>query len=774
MRVCNGKMKIGALSLAVQSTLAAMCAMPAMAVAADPTEAEIALIRRPTNYIEAGVENVSKTAASFGEYNGLNKSGTEFIGNFSIRGGNAYQGGTGTLRWGVKGTDLGTTSREFEANVGSQGKWNLTFGHDELRHNITDTYQTPQQGTMGGNTFVLPTNFGVFNASAAPSARTLNAVQLGAFHTEEVSTTRKNTSFGAGYHFSPKLTLQFDYNHLAQSGAKLVAGNASGGIAVPGTATTWRAEAVAVLMNPTNYKTDTFNLALNWVGEKGHLTGAYFGSIFREGYDRLSYQNPMMTAAAAPAAGVYQTITLGTAPSNQFHQLNLIGGYVFSSATKLAGGLSYGRTTQNDSFLAGLPEIVLAPQASLNGLVITKHADLKLSQQATKDLALSAGFKYNERDNRSLSNVYRFHATNNVTTVDASANAPYSHRKTEVEVAGDYRLDKRHTIRLAYDFEKISRWCNNYAFASNCLVDKSNTENKLGIKYRVKATDDVRLNAGYSFAKRTGGYDNNAITPLAGLDSLAPNDVNGQNYPGYIAFTYAGRKQDLLKLGANWQASEKLEVSAEGRFSKDKYDPALGVQYSRSSGLNLDATYVYSEDSSVSAYASWQNSRKEMRIGATGAGAVNVGASYATLVAPRNAFTNSLAEEGNDIGISSKHKLMGGKLDLRGDLSYSFDKSRYSTIYPNLGTCSLNTVLTCGDLPDVQARLLTLKINGIYSLDKNSKVSVGYVHQRLKSEDYQYNWFQYGYTGLRGMPTNQQAPNHSVNVVAVSYIYNFK
>ena len=156
------------------------------------------------------------------------------------------------------------------------------IGYDELRHNITDTYQTPQQGSMGGNIFTLPANFGAFNAATATELRrTLNATQLGAFHTEDVGTTRKNTSLGAGIILSPELSLKFDYNHLAQSGAKLIAG-ASDRERRPTTGT-WRAEAVAILMNPTNYKTDTFNLALNWKGEEGHLSGSYYGSVFKDG-----------------------------------------------------------------------------------------------------------------------------------------------------------------------------------------------------------------------------------------------------------------------------------------------------------------------------------------------------------------------------------------------------------------------------------------------------------------------------------------------------------
>ena len=58
------------------------------------------------------------------------------------------------------------------------------------------------------------------------------------------------------------------------------------------------AEAVAILPNPTNYKTDTVNLALNWAGEKGYMTTSYFGSFFRDGYDRVTFQT---FSAVAPS-----------------------------------------------------------------------------------------------------------------------------------------------------------------------------------------------------------------------------------------------------------------------------------------------------------------------------------------------------------------------------------------------------------------------------------------------------------------------------------------
>lgn len=828
MNTRNEKMKVSVLAIAVQGALAAMFSLPLAAYAADAADEESAALKRPVNSVEIGVANVSEKSAKFGEYNGLNQSGAAFVGNFSVRGGDAYDGGEGTLRWGISGTDLGTTSREFGATVGNQGRWSLSIGQDELRHNISDSYQTPMQGSMGGNNFTLPTSFGVINAAAtnagnaanpvdpvlgtktALSARVLNATQLGAFHTEEVGTTRKNTSFGAGYIFSPQLSLQFDFNHLAQSGAKLISASSYGGSttpALPAGGGTWRAEAYALLMNPTNYTTDTFNLALNWAGEKGHLSGSYYGSSFSNGYDRLSWNNPIATgtaagllnlpcAAGATSATCFQTGVLSTAPGNDFHQLNLSGGYAFSPATKLAGGLSYGRNTQNDSFLTGQEGIVLAPQSSLNGLVVTTHADLKLTHQASKDLALSAGMKYNERDNRSSSNTYQFWALNGTVAsatnkLDAASNAPYSNKKSEFELAGDYRLDKRQSVRLAYGHEDVSRWCNNYAVAgSNCVVSPSSNEDKLGIRYKLKAASDIAFNAGYSYAKRKSDFDHNAVTPLSGLETLTPHDVNAQDYPGFIAYIYASRQQEQLKAGVNWQATEQLDVGLNGRYVTDKYlDAALGVQDSQTTGLNLDATYSYGEGSSVSAYASWQNSKKNLRMGAapyTGANAVagvvgtNVGTTYAALVAPTNIWTNDAKDDGNAFGIAARHRgLMGGKLELTGDLSYSLDNTdsrtliQYVSATTTAATCSTAAVLTCGDSPTIKSELTTLKLTGIYQVDKRSRVAVRYMYQHLKSDDYNYQTTQYGYTPLRGLPANLQEPDYSVSVVSASYIYNF-
>jgi len=655
--------------------------------------------------------------------------------------------------------------------VSNQGQWNLDLGYDELRHNISDTYQTPQQGSMGGNNFTFPATFGTINGGANPSARTLTAAQQSAFHTEDVGTTRKNTSFGAGFNFSPQLSLRFDYNHLDQSGAKLIGTGAQGGIALTG-GSTGRAEANNIIMNPTNYKTDSVNLALNWIGDNGHLTGGYYGSMFRDGYDSVSFQNSMASAASG-CVGVacFTNQALSTAPSNNFHQLNLTGGYAISPRTKLVGGLSYGRNTQNDSYTAtsimqtsGVAYDMMQagglPQSSLNGRVITRHADLKLTHQTTKDLVLSAGYKYNERDNRTPSNTYLYKNLGNGNYT--GVNNPYSNKKTQIDLAADYRIAKGQSLRVGYERETIKRWCNSVADGFQCVASPSSDENKLALGYKRQMGNDVKLNVGYAYASRHGDFD---PTYVANTGNRGAATVNGGDKLGYVGFPYASRKQDIYKAGVNWQATEMLDVGLNGRYSKDKYDATLGVQDGQTTNINLDATYAYNDNGSVSAYASWHDSERELRNGLNGS----------ATVAPTSIWTNQLKQDGYSIGLNTKHTgLMGGKLEFLGDLSYSFDKSRYSTQLPYLATCSASGTLTCGDTPDIKSTLIALKLTGTYQLDKKSKIAVSYLYQNLKSEDYYYNSLQYGYTPNRVMPTNELAPNYSVNMVAASYIYSFK
>jgi len=414
------------------------------------------------------------------------------------------------------------------------------------------------------------------------------------------------------------------------------------------------------------------------------------------------------------------------------------------------------------------------PQNSLNGVVVTTHADLKLTNQTSKDLTLSAGFKYNERDNQTDSNTYHFVDLGNAS--HEAVNIPMSNRKIQAELAGDYRINPSNRIRLAYEYEGIRRWCDNslannaqgelpagfvYTDSSCAQVPRSN-ENKLGADYKLKVGEAVNFNAGYSYARRNSDVNNTFYNPMQA-------NSEGFEARGYLAFFQASRNEQLVKTGITWQANEKLSLGLNGRYVYDNYnDSTLGVQHGDTWSTNLDVAYNYSENGVVSAFASMQKRYRTLDNGA--------GHGFSAIPDP-NVWTNKLYDDDYTFGLNANQKgLFGGKFELAGSLAYSLGKTHYTTDIPYLpqaNTCSLANSLTCGSTPDIKNRMWNASITGNYQIDKASKVAIGYRFQKLQSNDYYYNYYQYGYSGTTTLPTNEQANNYTVNVITATYTYNF-
>lgn len=896
MKTRNEKMKISVLTYAVQGALAIMFAMPLTVYADDAADAAenaknaVEAMRHPVNTVEIGVKNVTEKSSKFGEYNGLNDKGGSFVGNFNLRGGDAYNSNTGTYRYDFKGKDLGTTSRSISGSGSNQGSWSIGFGYDELQHNTTSGYQSPYVGVMGGNQFTLPAGFdgvraytaandggasiagatrnlvgGVLPSNLAQGTLGLTAAQKALFQGIDVNNTRKNASFNAKFFLNPEMKVTFDFNRLRQSGAKLMGFGTDGsldnaaGVAITALASTAGNEKVAILPMPTNYVTDTFNLGLHWADDKGNLSASYAGSLFTDNYQSVKFQSFWIPASASyQAAGLAANpalYSLGieemtTAPNNQLHQVNVVGGYAFSKETKLAGGFSYGRNTQNQAFIdseliyRGRPSLILDPITqikSLQGLVVTSHADLKLTNQTTNDLKLSAGVKYDQHNNRTASNMYDFSsigfgggpATAHETLYP---NTPLSTKKTQLELAGDYRVDETQNVRLALNHEAVSRWCDNYAISAatypavnaaaslaaggggitsalvnytkypagtNCVVATHQKENKLSADYRGQVGEDVNVRAGYSYGNRLTTSDPNAIVAFAaggtgvtgngtgtGIGNFPVNvpaimGLNGGDVRGFYPVFDASRKQHLLKGALSWQATDELSVSFNGRYGKDKYgDSTYGVQKGDQWSLSLDATYAYNDSGSIIPFITQQRRTRAMtNFGGNSAGTAAVAATATAnavvgLPAGIWAWSNELKDQDLTIGLSAKQgDLMAGKLTIMGDLTFTRGRTGYKTGYatPGAGTyCDDPSVMSCGALPDITNETTSLKLNGNYKLDQESMVTLGYQFQKLKSTDFYYNGYQTGNTPNSVLPNNLQSGSYHVNVITAVYVYAFK
>jgi MtrB/PioB family decaheme-associated outer membrane protein len=789
MKTSQDNLSLSVLTLAVRGALAAMAVMPLAAMADDAATAADQV--NPSNNVEIGGSYTSQDSAKFGEYNGLDKKGFNFNGAVNLRGGDSYGQGLGTKRWTINATDLGTTSREMGATMSDQGKWSLGIDYDELRHNITDSYRTPNSGTLGGNSDLIPSSFGTINTtvpggtlSGAAAQQVLTNGQLQSFHNQDVYSQRENTSFSAGYNIDRQWNVKFDYKHIDQSGSKLISSGTDTG-SLDGYA--YGGERVQVLLNPTKTKTDNFNLALNWAGDKGFFSAGYYGSLFHDDYNGLSFSDPFTTSTAkgtVPASG-FPVDTMSTNPSNQFHQLNLTGGYFFDEKTKLVGGLSYAHNTQNESYTGSYtPGTYLSGPGSLDGKVDVKHVDLTLSNQTTEALNLSAGLKYNERDNKTASNWYTFYNLGGDKVV--AYNTPESYRHTEFNLSGDYKIDNRQHIHAGYEFDQMKRWCDNsvtaaqinaqlaaageatttyYNSGTDCMQVPKSREDRLVLNYMLRASDAVSLRAGYSYGDRSADINPSFYNPMQGANP----GLEGFEYNGFVAYFQGSRKENKGTLSVDWQATDKVSLGLSGKYAKDDYSASLGVQHGEQYSVNLDANFMLSEASSIDAYVTSQHRTRDLNNDANGHPVDPL------LLTVTKDWTNNLTDDDLMLGLGAKQKgLMGGRLDLSEDLTYSLGKTDYTTAAGAGFTCSTGASTNCGSFPTIKAETTTLKLTGSYKVDKASKVVLSYMYQHLNSNDpTYYQYYQQSYKGST-LPAYLTAPNYNQNVVFLAYDYSFK
>jgi MtrB/PioB family decaheme-associated outer membrane protein len=783
MRAASIRVAAATATWPARRVLLAVCLLPLAAAAAEGDD-DVANLTQPASSVEVGAEYVSGSSDKFGEYNGLNKSGVDALGNFSVRGGDGYQGyqgGSGTTRWAVTGSDLGTTSRALDATVSSQGRWNLGLGYDELRHYYTESYQTPFQGSLGANSFFLPATFGVIASTeggpAGTGTQALSANQLSFFHNENIYSGRQNLTLTAGYDLGREWSAQFNYNRLNQSGAKLIGGSFS-----PDASGAGGGEDTGTFMNPTHYKTDTFEFAINGAGERWNLRAGYFASLFTDDYSSVSFSNPFVDSGATPAltgtlpdGGIFPVDTYATPPNSNFQQFDLSGGFAIAPNTSLAGGLSYGRNTQNSGFINDPLFDSVLPRSSLDGLVVTTHADLRLTNQATKDLTLSAGFKFNERDNLTPSETFGQFLSIAGDQWGSVVNTPVSNKKTEVELAGNYRLDRNQSVRLAYDYDAISRWCHNalansaqssdptapagYYTMAACVEVPNSGESKLSASYKLTAANQVGFHAGYSYADRHVDINSSYYNPMQ-------TSADGFQNFGYVPYFDADRTEQVGKAGIDWEASDKIDVGLDGRYVHDQYGSALGVQTAHTWAANLYAAYNYSAKGSVSGYLSVQGRQRDLLSGAE----------RSPLAPPPSLWSNRLTDDSDTIGLNAKYKgLLHDRLEVSGDLSYSSDRSVYSTNLANYTSVLCTPYgISCGTLPTIQNDSLRLKLVAIYQASASNKVALHYLYAKLSSTDYYYSAYQLGSTDVTVLPTNQAAPSYSVSVVGVSFIHTFR
>ena len=741
-------------------------------LAAQAEDDDLRSLITPDSQVEIGVGHVDNGSYKFGDYGrGMQRSGAFLIGNART----SMRGDNNANYLDLVARNLGLDSRSIMIKGGEQGNYGLSFEYDELYKLHSDSYQSPYNG-LGSAVLTQPA--GVTDGATTAAIAGL-AASMKRFNVE---TKRKATGLGVTKQLTGGWDVAANYKREEKDGTKLTG--------IPIQVGTGGSRGTALAPEPINYSTDLFDAVARYADEKLQAQVSYHASLFSNDNRSLTWDN-LFTGTGNTTA------RHGQMPDNQFHQLGASGGYALSKETRLSGNLSFGRMTQNEAFLPYSTGGTMPATLSLNGKIETTHADIKLNSKLTHDLHLTAGYKYDDRDNKTPVNTYAYiTADRDAGGVGASntrTNTPLSKTQQMLYADIDYHLSEATKLKFGYDYDKIT-----HTFEPT----DGDTEHTVKAEIKHSFSDTASGGLAYAHSDRNSSAYNGAAPLMATYTSaylaslcVAPNTfvLNGAvvtctgtasatsqattpflDTPSLRKFFLTDRNRDKLRAYANFAPSEKVDLQLGGSYYKEKYPEAengYGLTKATGWSANFDANWAVTEAVSGLFFASFEDYSTDQN--------AHNGASQAGVTTTLDRQLNTAAFVATRAGVitrTDRSLTLGLGFNVKQDDSldwganFTHANTTGSTSFSRLGTSIAATVLP---VPDAVSRLNRLELFGKYKVQKDLTLNVRYAYEDYNSTDWA--WDGQGFTSSTTfIGSGQTSPDYKVNVIGASLIYSFK
>lgn len=625
-------------------------------------------------------------------------------------------------------TGFGLLDLYFVKRDDGTGTWTKFTGRNLGLENREFRFEQSRQGNWGYfvdfsdtpryDPFTVTTrNTGIGGAvQAINGAATASTYQL--------KTDRKAWTFGFDKEITDSIGIQVRYKDETKVGSRLFG---------QGQFTAWN-----FLAEPIDYRTQQFEGILQYTSQKLQLSGGYYGSIFSNANQALVVQNAF--AALNPMA---------LPPSNYSNQFNIAGGYNFTDTMRATFKAVRGVASQTMEFLAA-PIASSGAANNLQGRVVNTQLQAGLSARPISDLTLRGDFRYDDRhDTTPVFRYFLTAATANATS-DGS-NEPRSIRTATTKVEGTYRLPMGFRLTAGVDFEEKKR--NRPPVLSVDFREKTD-ETTVRLELRRAVSESVTGAVGYLHSHR-GGSD---WAPMV-------SNTNTSSPAGIAPLHLINRDRDTLRMTATWVPFDALSLNARFDVSRDTYTGRgivaydIGPKRGLGNNLSLDAGYTFSENLSATAW--YSRNENGYRSAECTTGGTNVATSN-TCIGPNSVWSSDVKNVANSWGAGLKAKVTP-KIDVTADWVESKVKDSFGLGYVT-GATSFQP------LDNINTRVQTLKVAGIYTLDRQSAVRVFLVHDRYTTDDW--TWSQWVYTN--DGTTVRQTPSQVVNFLGAAYSYKFQ
>lgn len=438
-----------------------------------------------------------------------------------------------------------------------------------------------------------------------------------------------------------------------------------------------------ILAVPVSSQTDDFGLSLAYQGERLQAQVAYAGSLFDNDRNSIAWNN----SGFGPAAG-----QIAESPDNEMHQLSAQLGYQVTPLTRIGASYASGRMTQDQSFLPyGVGNATALPAANLDGEVKTTLARFNINSRPLTRLRLDASYTYSERDNTTPVNSYVYLLTDSSLSPGTRLNRPYSFEQKLMRLKAGYQLPGGADLSGGYDRDKMQR----------TYQQAEETEDQtLWARLKVRPMANLETTFKVSHADRDAStYD--------------PTAYQSPESPLIKAFEMADRKRDKIGIDAAYNAADNLSVSLDLSYYKDKYrNMVLGLN--EASGFTATPTLTYSLNDKLTTSVFYTYEKLESE---------QAGQEWNSVTPDVADWFASDTNHTHTVGLNLTRKAVTDKLDVSADLVYAdfTGKMRYAS---------------GGNLPDLSSTLTALGVQGIYRMNENMTLRLGYRFEKYRESDW--------------------------------------
>lgn len=511
--------------------------------------------------VEGGPAWVSDDAFPFGNYNGLDEKGTYFFGDALGR----YRDRDANY-FAFEGHTRSPDASMLFLEGGKQGLYELRASYQSIPRRFFNTTVTPYRGN-GTDRLNLPTSW-----VRAPTTQQMSALDDTA---ARVTIGRDWDVYGLGFDldFSRRWTVRADYTRREREGQNRSAGSFFFN--------------AAELAAPVDYSTDELELALNYAADRWHASLSYFGSVFDNGNESLTWDNAY---TGAPGADSGQ---LALPPDNESHQVSVAGSVLLPARTTLNGQLSFGHLTQNADLLPYTTNTLLPtnplPVSSTDAEVDTLNLNLRAVSSPWRRVTLEGELRYNDFDNKTPINEYDYIVTDTAPASIPVTNTAYDYERRDIKLRGEYRLPAGIKIHAGFDNERFER---------NFQERTRTTTNRLWARVRTRVGRSADLDFRLFAEDRDGSTYESLDNPAAPQNPLMRK------------YNLADRERSGFKLRGTVFGSGRADFGLEFEYSEDEYDnSAIGL--TGSDYLRVGADFSYAFAKAASAYASLYNEQIE-------------------------------------------------------------------------------------------------------------------------------------------------------------------